>query len=303
MFAGRVNCVVARKKDLSAKREAARREIARASRKVRLIRQGKYFTASNSPFHYLRDRYGVDISGTKYDPRPKMDVSRMTERQLDRAIERMREFTNSRNVVYFRGARPTDIISGRSVLRAQSVTKRWNEMVRERNERVAHVRMPWHGESMTADLWMHDFMPRGDYLPDYSGYSLRERKVPTPGRWRDDKAAARWVKMVEGNLGPGAERQRVAAIRGQIGDMMKYIGDDGLKARIDGMSDEVLYFMWTSDRSFADALSTLYENVKYEQETGDKSQVHAQLEEYSYTMLNNIFDAHDQVLSDLTKGR
>ena len=80
---------------LQAKRAEALKLERQASKKIQQIAAGRYDPlGSRSLLHGINNgRYGVDISGTKYDPRKSERlVKRYTGKQLDAHIERLKGF-------------------------------------------------------------------------------------------------------------------------------------------------------------------------------------------------------------------
>ena len=88
-------------------RDVLRSENERASKKIARIAAGTYDGGMGryDPLSHLRGGYGVDITGTKYDPRVSGDrIGRMTTRHAEVAIDRLREFTDSGNIGYYQGS-------------------------------------------------------------------------------------------------------------------------------------------------------------------------------------------------------
>ena len=256
-------------------REKARKAEKSASAKIRKIAKGTYNPVNNPVMSYLNNgEYGVDITGTQYDPRKKRgSIDRMTKKQLTKYIDNLREFSRSTNIIYYAGhkdrktGKPT-IVSFESMSKLVHATLARNERLEKYRDEQADMPLPWRGNGMTAGKYNEDWRPHSKYFDSSSAYSLEPAPMPTPIRFTSDRAVRVLADQRLSEITPQAHEKRISAMRYQIGEMLKTIGDSTLMRFLE-MSDEALWYLWTSDESLADYLSFLYETYKNQSDKDD----------------------------------
>jgi len=250
--------------ELDALRKRARQAEKSASAKIKKIARGTYNPVNNPALSYLnKGDYGVDITGTEYDPRKKRGtVDRMSKKQLNAYIDRLNEFTRSSNISYYAGAKDRKtgepaIISLSAMSKLVHATKARNERLAKYREEQAEMPLPWRGSGMTAGEYDKRWRVHSRYFDSSSAYSLEPAPIPIPTRYTSDAAARTVAAGRVREITPKAHSERIQNMRDQINGMLKTIGDPTLKRLLD-LSDEVLWFLWTADESLADYLAFLY---------------------------------------------
>lgn len=272
-------------------RAQLRKEQRKSTRKIARIREGTQVRRADKYLGHLHGRYGVDISGTRYDPRSS-NIDRMTRAQLRAAIERNREFNS--NVVNYFGGHSGGIVSATELRRLAWRTERYNQEVRAYNERVKDVPMPWVGDNITHGEY-HDFVaPKTEFLEGTAHYSHRERRMPTPRAFKSDRDVKLKAKMLEDSLGERAHNIRLASVKDQIRQMIERIGDPTLYRVINDLTDDQLWFAWTANSELADALSLKYDSALADDE-GIGSAAHRR-------MLKGLADKGDGDVEEIING-
>lgn len=260
---------------------------AKAGRKIGQIKAGTYHPRGTD-WDLDNGQYGVDISGTKYDPR-KSNIDRMTTRQVEAHIERLENF-NSNVVGYYRGARKGDIISKQAMARAHYGYKRHNEWNAKEHEEIGGTLVPGMGD-ITVQDYDHDFRPRRAYLDVAAGPTYTPKRMPVPTRYQDDAGAiAAGERMMEMHTTRGRQKY-VNNARSQIGKMIDSLDDPGFLPKILELDDERLWFLWTSSSKFAATLAEIYFAQKAIDDPG--SQADLQFEE---TIINSVDEHKDSLM-------
>lgn len=228
---------------------------ARATRKVRLIKQGTYNPRAGGLLTDLNNgQFGVDIAGTEYDVRKgEARINRMTTAQVKRHLERLDKFLYQ-GTTYYAGARG-NIISGDAMRAVRREYKRDNERKREYKKSVAGTFIPWVG--ITAKEYDEDWRVKKAYLESGSAESLVEYRLPTPRRFSSDEGAYTIAKSMNERQTTRGRNKAISQARQNISEMIDEIGDDRLRRVLD-LPDDKLWFMWSNDDYFADRLSRLY---------------------------------------------
>lgn len=283
--------------ELEAKRAELRRLQKNAGDKIRRIKKGEQLGGGfrAKTLAYLRGNHGVDISGTKYDPRvASSKIGKLSSKQLDSAIARVSNFNTNKEITYFSGYDGA-IIKGETLFRAAQATTRYNKKIDAYRKKVENVQTPWIGEGITAGEYDRRFRPRQAILEQQSFYDIQQRRLPSPRRWKSEKNAEKWVSNVTQGLSSKADRKRRRDMKSQIKAMLDVIGDEDLREAINSLTTEQLWFLWTNDPSFADSLHVQYRNKTLDSEEDvmeAKRQVFAKLAEAGnskiYEMINGI---------------
>ena len=253
---------------------------ARATRKVRLIKQGTYNPRAGGLLTDLNNgQFGVDIAGTEYDVR-KGDLER-----LDKFLYQ--------GTTYYAGARG-NIISGDAMRAVRREYKRDNERKREYKKSVAGTFIPWVG--ITAKEYDEDWRVKKAYLESGSAESLVEYRLPTPRRFSSDEGAYTIAKSMNERQTTRGCNKAISQARQNISDMIDEIGDDRLRRVLD-LSDDKLWFMWSNDDYFADRLSRLYWAINnQDNDKIGKRAIAAILDDYDekiFTLLGMIDEAEN----------
>ena len=243
---------------LAALRAQVDYETRRAARKIRRIATGKF-----NPLPDDGDpRQHVDISGTKYDPRPSMASGRMTTRQAEKALERLREFNNSKSVGYYADSKG-EPISRRSLARIRGLVRRSNEQKARYFEAVKDVPMPWTGD-FTAGEYMDAFHPKRSFMRGEAFEILPQARMPVSYQYTSQRAVDILSADKEKKMSMAHQRGRVTELRTNIHLMLDKIGDDGtVRDAIGKLDNDQLWFLAAVDRSFMNALKDMYIRAEY----------------------------------------
>lgn len=261
-----------------------------AQRKMERMALGTYKEPKRSPLAQFNYRT-ADIRNTRLNPLVGGDKSKWSTTDLANYVHKLREF-NAAKTSYFEG-RDGGIISRSRVMAAHRKTKAYNKRVNDYKETVADVPVPWLGEHMNAGEWNDMQRNSPSSMEESSYFDLRERKMPSPKRWKTDKDVDRWAEALDYEGTEEAAQDRIEAMYEQIGSMLARIGDPELTARIASIDDDTLWFLWTNDATFANSLSHKYEAALAQQE-GDHSSIswaHMQASQSANNHLKEIFDA------------
>lgn len=244
--------------DLDDLRDAVRRENRRAGRKLASIAKGTYGNTGN-----LRQfaGHGVDLRGTERDPRvPGRRVGRLTRRQAEAALDRLREFNNSRSVGFYKGI-GSAVISRGAMADYAYEAKRYNANREEYRERMKDVPTPWLGrEAVSSDSYDREIVPHPN---EQLFSSMKNMRVIPPSHIVSERGARRMAAHIREGLTDRAEAARIKLIRENIADMVARTGDADVLEAVNAMTDEQLLFVWTHDGTLARNLSFRYESVKY----------------------------------------
>ena len=139
--------------NLNEKRDLLRQRQKAASAKIRRLKnEGVYIerpvkdekTGKLVP----RQRYGVDVAGSEFDPRVKKDISRMNSKQIDAALRRINKFTDRKtSFVPDMNGKP---IPERAWNAYKTVEARYNKQVKTAFDKVKHVRLQSSGNDLVT---------------------------------------------------------------------------------------------------------------------------------------------------------
>lgn len=242
---------------------------AKADQKIAQIKAGTYApegTRGTTMDHINNGKYGVDITGTKYDPR-KSTIDRMTTRQVEKHIERLENF-NSNVVGYYRGAGDS-IISKHAMARVIYQYDRDNKLKAAERREIGGTFIPWVG--VPVDEYDEHFRPRKQYLESGTNYSYNKKSLPVPTRYYSDKGALRIADAIAEQNTTRGRQKNIRAARNQIDEMIQRIGTSQyaqLKKKIDNLDDKKFWFLWSNDSKFADELSMMYDGVAMQGQEG-----------------------------------
>lgn len=276
---------------LSDLRARARMLQAKADQKIAQIKAGTYApegTRGTTMDHINNGKYGVDITGTKYDPR-RSTIDRMTTKQVEAHIERLENF-NSNVVGYYRGAGDS-IISKHAMARVIYQYDRDNKLKAAERREIGGTFIPWVGVPVTE--YDEHFRPRKQYLESGTNFSYNKKSLPVPTRYYSDKGALRIADAIAEQNTTRGRQKNIRAARDQVDQMIERIGTSQyaqLKKKIDAMDDKNFWFMWSNDSEFADNLSMMYDGIAMQGKEG-----------VSQRYLDSLVDSQESVADDLSE--
>ena len=264
---------------------------AKADQKISQIKAGTYApegTRGTTMDHINNGKYGVDITGTKYDPR-RSTIDRMTTKQVEAHIERLENF-NSNVVGYYRGAGDS-IISKHAMARVIYQYDRDNKLKAAERREIGGTFIPWVGVPVTE--YDEHFRPRKQYLESGTNFSYNKKSLPVPTRYYSDKGALRIADAIAEQNTTRGRQKNIRAARDQVDQMIERIGSSRyaqLKKKIDAMDDKNFWFMWSNDSEFADNLSMMYDGIAMQGKEG-----------VSQRYLDSLVDSQESVADDLSE--
>lgn len=191
-----------------------------------------------------------------------MASGRMTTRQAERALERLREFNNSKSVGYYADSKG-EPISRKSLARIRGLVRRSNEQKARYFEAVKDVPMPWTGD-FTAGEYMDAFHPKRSFMRGEAFEILPQARMPVSYQYTSQRAVNILSADKEKKLSVAHQKGRVAELRTNIHLMLDKIGDDGtVRDAINKLDGNQLWFLAAVDRSFMNALKDMYIRAEY----------------------------------------
>jgi len=264
---------------------------AKADQKIAQIKAGTYApegTRGTTMDHINNGKYGVDITGTRYDPR-RSTIDRMTTKQVEAHIERLENF-NSNVVGYYRGAGDS-IISKHAMARVIYQYDRDNKLKAAERREIGGTFIPWVGVPVTE--YDEHFRPRKQYLESGTNFSYNKKSLPVPTRYYSDKGALRIADAIAEQNTTRGRQKNIRAARDQVAQMIERIGTSQyaqLKKKIDAMDDKNFWFMWSNDSEFSDHLSMMYDGIAMQGKEG-----------VSQHYLDSLVDSQESVADDLSE--
>ena len=265
--------------DLQGKRAVALRLERQASKKIQQIAAGRYDPlGSRSLLHEINNgRYGIDITGTKYDPRKSERlVKRYTGKQLDAHIERLKGFLTP--TIGFYRDHEGHVVTSQAMRSLYTAVKSANAKKEAYVKKYEEVNPPWLGPDMTVGQYDRTFRQRIKFDGSAMTENLRRGGFPKPTQFMRPDAIAMREKKLREMMNPADFKEKVAGIRQNIVNMAVYTGSD-LPDKFMGLDDETLYFMWTHDSNLSDALGMVYLGTLPENEEDGDSYMFAELGE------------------------
>lgn len=221
------------------------------------VRQTKNFKKGRPLPHY-----GVDISGTKYDPLRNSKF--MSGKALNNYLERLKGF-NTPTVGYFRGMNGTIITAQamRSLIRANRANNERKAAIVEANRDV-HV--PWLNRTV-GDY--DENVRRNSYPSDAGGWDLKQYNSPRPASLTP-KGAADLLAKIGRVSGARALTTLSEANQASLAGMLPYLSDRA-RAAVANVDARKLAFAVQHDETFFERLHELYVLMG----TGDDSRTSA----------------------------
>ena len=277
--------------NLNEKRVEAIRLERQASKKIQQIAAGRYDPlGSRSLLHEINNgKYGVDISGTKYDPRKSERlIKHYTGKQLDAHIERLKGF-NSPTIGYYAGHKGA-IIESQAMRSLFTAVKLSNAKKEAYVKKYEEVEPPWLGGSMSVGQFDRTFRQRIKFDGSAMTDTLKRGGFPKPSQFYTQRAVENREQKLRAIMNPADFKAKVAGIRQNIRDMSLYTGSD-LPEKFMTLDDETLYFMWTHDSNLSDSLSMIYlGSLPENEEDGDSYK----FEETGEDRLQNMWEDIDE---------
>lgn len=193
--------------------------------------------------------YGVDISGTEYDP--LRNSKYMNGKGLKNYLERLKGF-NTPTVGYFKGMNGTIITAQtmRSLIRANEANNKRKADLVEANRDV-HV--PW----LNRTVGEYDSeVRRNSYPSDAGGWDLKQYKAPKPASLTP-KGAQKLMDKISAVSGVHALTTLSEANQASLEGMIPYLSDTARNA-IANVDARKLAFAVQHDDTFFDRLHELY---------------------------------------------
>lgn len=250
----------------------AMKQESKAIRKAKRMAEGRFKMAKSDPLKFLGDRYFADITTSTLNPVVRFKnkgkslealVRTGNLKELTKYVHELQEF-NKNTKMFFRGQKGAPISSD-TLREAIKVTKEYNEFIREQKAAVADILTPWLGDNMTAGEW-HALMDVPGAMDQDTFFNLQERNEKIrPTRWFSEEGAQRWIEALKESMSPDAQVRRLGEAKTQAAQMLDVIGDESLRKRIEQLSDDQFWFLWTNDETLANALSYSYEKNSYDQ--------------------------------------
>lgn len=254
--------------DVSQLRAAVAKEEDKARRKMARIKAGTYNPLGkrsvlseivptedrvkrNKNFKKARPlpHYGVDITGTKYDPLSNSKY--MNRKTLKNYLERLKGF-NTPSVGYFKGMNGTIITAQamRSLIRANRANNKRKAAIVEANR---DVYVPWLNR--TVGEYDEDVRKKS-YPSDAGGWDLKQYDAPKPASLTP-KGARDMLHKIESVSGPRAITTLSDANQASLEGMLPYLSD-AARQKVANADARKLAFAVQHDDAFFDRLHELY---------------------------------------------
>lgn len=254
--------------NISDLRAAVAKEEDRARRKMARIKAGTYNPLGKRSVlseivptpdrvkrskHFKKGRplphYGVDISGTEYDP--LRNSKHMNGRALKNYLERLKGF-NTSTIGFFKGMNGTIITAQamRSLIRANRTNNKRKADIVEVNRDV-HV--PWLNRTVGE---YDEEVRKNSYPSDAGGWDLKQYKTPTPASLTP-KGAQKMLDKISRVSSARALTTLSEANQASLDGMLPYLSDTARNA-VANVDARKLAFAVQHDDAFFDRLHELY---------------------------------------------
>lgn len=227
------------KEDLIGLRKAALKSEALVSRKIRRMSKGDY---------------GIDITGTEYDPRVGKDaISRMTGDRLTALLEKQARFRRA-SVGYYKGARGT-VVTRQAYRNYVNSVRKINNSVEKEQHKYDDVYIKPLGMTVKERRAMMTPSHPVHQTEAYDG--MKKLKIYSPGQLMGTEGAKMIALRNDDIRRQYASRELVTKARGYMNDMMDRIGDEEIRTKLNSLSDEQFWFIWAYT-DFPEELSLKY---------------------------------------------
>lgn len=227
------------KEELISLRKAALKSESLVTRKIRRMSKGDY---------------GIDITGTEYDPRAGKDaISRMTGDRLTKLLEKQARFRKS-TVGYYRGARGT-VVTRQAYRNYVNSVRKINNSVEKEQHKYDDVFIKPLGMTVKERRAMMTPSHPVHQTEAYDG--MKKLKVYSPNQLMGSEGAKMIALRNDDIRRQFSSRELVTKARGYMNDMMDRIGDEAARAKFNSLSDEQFWFIWAYT-DFPEELSLKY---------------------------------------------
>ena len=214
------------KEELADLRKAAMMSESLVTRKIKRMSKGEY---------------GIDITGTEYDPRVGKDtISRMTGDRLKKLLEKQTYF-RKRHVGYYKGARGT-IVTRQAYRNYVNSVRKINNSVDAEQAKYQDVYIKPLGMTVKQRRAMMTPTHPVHGTEAYDG--MKKLKIYSPTQLMGTEGAKMIALRNDDIRRQYKSRELVSKARGYMNDMMDIIGDEELRVKFSSLSDEQFWFIW-----------------------------------------------------------
>ncbi len=241
------------KEELINLRKVALKSEALVSRKIRRMTKGDF---------------GIDITGTEYDPRVGKDaISRMSGDRLKKLLEKQAYFRKS-SVGYYRGARGT-VVTRQAYRNYVNSVRKINNSVEKEQHKYDDVYIKPLGMTVKERRAMMTPSHPVHQTEAYDG--MKKLKVYSPQQLMGSEGAKMIALRNDDIRRQFSSRELVTKARGYMNEMMDKVGDEELRTKLNSLSDEQFWFIWAYT-DFPEELSLKYLAMQLSMmvETGEK---------------------------------
>lgn len=245
------------KEELINLRKAALKSEALVSRKIRRMSKGDY---------------GIDITGTEYDPRVGKDaISRMTGDRLTRLLEKQSRFRRA-SVGYYKGARGT-VVTRQAYRNYVNSVRKINNSVEKEQHKYDDIYVKPLGMTVKERRAMMTPSHPVHQTEAYDG--MKKLKIYSPHQLMGTEGAKMIALRNDDIRRQFASRELVTKARGYMNDMMDRIGDEAIRTKLNSLSDEQFWFIWAYT-DFPEELSLKYLALQLSSQVNDGDKVISQ---------------------------
>lgn len=215
----------------------------------------KRMRAATKKISRLKTVYGTQLSGTDLDPRVSVKhLNKLNGRQVDALVRRLDKFMERSNqfVPDARGR----VMSAKPYRQYVNAVRRYNRRVQARQTRYANVFLDSAGMTVAQRRAMRK--PVHPHMHDPVVNAPMQLKVSKPTNFASRKGLETVLEGMERRLKPDYDRERIAANRGTLKQILDVIGDDRIDDLIGDLSDEQFDFLW-NETAFLDDVSLKYD--------------------------------------------
>lgn len=206
---------------------------------------------------------GVEIAGTKHDPRSQTDVKKLNVKQLQSELNKLTTFSSRRTqfVGGHRG-RPIPIVEWRKYSAAQKAA---NESANALYERYRNIVIDRNGTTIgERDAYTRSDFPNTANPAVNSPFKKIER---VPRQVTTQKALKQMTKQQQAKIDPKHMENFVREGKRDLRKMLKVAGQSDMMRDIDKLTTKQFHILW-GFTSFAMDISIAYENGKRAEKHG-----------------------------------
>lgn len=214
------------KEELIALRKAALKSESLVTRKIKRMTKGDY---------------GIDITGTEYDPRVGKDaISRMSGDRLKKLLEKQAYFRKA-HVGYYRGARGT-IVTRQAYRNYVNSVRKINNSIHAEQSKYQDVYIKPLGMTVKERRAMMTPTHPVHGTEAYDG--MKNLKIYSPTQLMGTEGAKMIALRNDDIRRQYTSREMISKARGYMNQMMDVIGDEEVRAKFNSLSDEQFWFIW-----------------------------------------------------------